>query len=260
MRPMQKRERGDQGKTEQDLSEIAQGDVDALLASLDQGIPHRKHYDLEGGGRIADRTAALAQFGLIMALGADRLDLIAGLVARGADPDRPTPAGTLLHRAAGMGRLEAVRALVAAGAGTDRNEPLDAAAREGHAAVALALLEAGARPTPVALAAAAARGSTDVVSALLARGADPAAAVEVSAFAGEQVVVGPAGETMAKLRGIVEALPPGLARQGVEERLGQQARSGSHVALRVTTPLELAEENGHSDAAAVLRAATRRLA
>jgi hypothetical protein len=136
--------------TPDDVSRVAQGDVDALLALCGPEPEGTTPVDVEGTGRLSPRAAWL-HVALCCAVGADRADLIPGLVLRGADPDATTTAGSLLYRAAANGRLGVVEALLAAGAapnGPGGRTPIAAARLIGRKDIVKALLAAGGGPPP----------------------------------------------------------------------------------------------------------------
>jgi protein DGCR14 len=90
------------------------------------------------------------------AAAADSAELVAALVAAGADVERATASGTPLHWAAGESAARATAALLRAGAAPDAADadgmpPLLLAVAGGAGAVVEALLAAGAQPAAAAL-------------------------------------------------------------------------------------------------------------
>ena len=104
--------------------------------------------------------------------------LLAALLSAGALFAQTEPDGTTaLHHAARSGDLETASRLLASGADANAAHrygvtPLSLAAGNANAALALGLLNAGARPTSEILMTAARGGSADIVRWMAERGAD----------------------------------------------------------------------------------------
>lgn len=173
------------------------------------------------GGAAADRVVPGQGTALILAATAGADDVVAALLARGADPNLADPAGnrwtnlprTALNGAARAGCVESARLLLDHGARVDAAPegdatPLMAAARYGHLDVARFLVERGADVdarvhgdgTP--LIEAARDGHAAIVELLLERGATPDVAVSGD---GNPLIMAAAGGHLEIARTLLDA-------------------------------------------------------
>ena len=218
-------------------SAAAVGDVKEIAALLRAGVDPDSH---SGNGYGALHRAAEA----------GHTEAVTALIAGGANPIQPTNHnGTPLHYAANAGHAEVIAVLTASG--VDPNicsfgspPPLHGAAEEGHAEAIVTLVRAGADPdgkdskdcTPLHRAAKA--GRAEAIFVLLEAGADPNAK-DTNAFTPLHY---------AAERGHAAAIAA-LIGSGANPNA-----SGRH-GIYVYSPLMLAIQRGHDEAAAIIRAA-----
>jgi len=153
---------GDGVLDEYELRQIEQATkslTESFRAQVRQQLASQYVAQKTGGSKLADSRIASQAAGLQFAAANNQLEVVARLLASGADPNANHPSGmglTPLHAAVEGGHKDLVDLLLEHNAtidarASDGSTPLHVAARKGHAAVAELLLRYGA---PVSAAAA----------------------------------------------------------------------------------------------------------